>query len=344
MKDKMKDIVVRSEREYRVSFTDSWKIELSRLCENRNFVIITQAGLKDRVSKGMPGAKLIVTPEGEEQKTMLTFTKLLEEVAALNIDRQSLIIGIGGGATTDLAGFVAATYMRGIDWVAIPTSVAGMVDASVGGKTGINLKAGKNLAGAFHSPVEVIVDMNWLETLSPRDVKAGLAESAKCGFISDRKILELLLQGYEKNLAEIVQRSIQVKATVVSNDFKESFLREDLNYGHTLGHAIERVSGYSLRHGEAISIGMIFAAEISHIASGLSLESVKLHYEILGLLDLPLSYRIDAWLSLYNFMTMDKKRKSNGVRFVTLEAIGKTGRAELKLEDLEKIYLTKVGR
>ena len=340
----MREIMVRSEREYRVSFTDAWSNQLSKICESRNFVIITQAGLRDRVAAGMPDAKIILTPEGEEQKTVSTFSKLLQEVADLNLDRKSLIIGIGGGATTDLSGFVAATYMRGIDWVAIPTSIAGMVDASIGGKTGINLNAGKNLVGAFHSPIEVIVDMNWLETLSPRDVKAGLAESVKCGFILDKRILELFIEGYEKNLPEIVERSIQVKATVVSKDFKESFEREDLNYGHTLGHAIERDSDYSLRHGEAVSIGMIFAAEVSHIASKLPLESVKLHYEILGSLDLPTSYRIDAWTNLVGYMAMDKKRRSSAIRFVTLESIGRTGRAELDLGELERIYKVKVAR
>lgn len=340
----MREIMVRSEREYRVSFPDAWSNQLSKICESRNFVIITQAGLRDRVAAGMPDAKIIVTPEGEEQKTVSTFSKLLQEVADLNLDRKSLIIGIGGGATTDLSGFVAATYMRGIDWVAIPTSIAGMVDASIGGKTGINLNAGKNLVGAFHSPIEVIVDMNWLETLSPRDVKAGLAESVKCGFILDKRILELFIEGYEKNLPEIVERSIQVKATVVSKDFKESFEREDLNYGHTLGHAIERDSDYSLRHGEAVSIGMIFAAEVSHIASKLPLESVKLHYEILGSLDLPTSYRVDAWTNLVDYMAMDKKRRSSAIRFVTLESIGRTGRAELDLGELERIYRVKVAR
>lgn len=340
----MKEIIVRSEHEYRVSFTDTWRNQLSAICESRNSVIITQAGLRDRVAAGMPDAKIIVTPDGEEQKTISTFSRLLQEVADFNLDRQSLIIGIGGGATTDLAGFVAATYMRGIDWVAIPTSVAGMVDASVGGKTGINLSAGKNLVGAFHSPIEVIVDMNWLDTLAPRDVKAGLAESVKCGFISDKRILELFLEGYKKNLAEIVHRSIQVKARVVSKDFRESFEREDLNYGHTLGHAIERHSGYSLRHGEAISIGMIFAAEVSHIASKLPLESVKLHYEILRSLDLPISYEVDAWSNLFSVMTMDKKRRSSAIRFVTLEGIGRTGRAELDFSELERIYKAKVAR
>lgn len=340
----MSEILVSSEREYRVTFVEAWQTQLSTICEGRNFVIITQAGLRDRVESGMPDAKIIVTPDGEEQKTFSTFSKMLEEVANLNLDRQSLIIGIGGGATTDLAGFIAATYMRGIDWVAIPTSIAGMVDASVGGKTGINLNAGKNLVGAFHSPIEVIVDLKWLETLSPRDVRAGLAESVKCGFIADKKILELFLAGYERNLPEIVERSIKVKANVVSRDFKESFHREDLNYGHTLGHAIERDSAYSLRHGEAVSIGMIFAAEISHITSKLPLELVHLHYEILRMLDLPISYETNAWPNLFDFMAMDKKRRSRAIRFVTLEGIGRTGRAEMEFSELEEIFKAKVGR
>ena len=277
----MKEIVLRAEREYSVSFTETWREQLLSRVADRAFAVITQRELKDVVAAELPGALIIVTASGEEQKTVSSYSSVMEEIAALNLNRESLIVGIGGGATTDFAGFLAATYMRGIDWIAIPTSIAAMVDASIGGKTGINLAAGKNLAGAFHSPIEVIIDLNWLQTLSERDKRAGLAEAVKCGFISDKRILDLFQGGYVKNLPEIIHRSIQVKASIVSRDFKESYEREVLNYGHTLGHAIERDSNYQLRHGESISIGMIYAAELSQTFEGLDSAVVQLHYEIL---------------------------------------------------------------
>jgi 3-dehydroquinate synthase len=340
----MKPILVSAERDYGITFTDSWSRELKSLIGDRHFVIITQAQLRDRVEATFSEDSIIVTADGEEQKSLSTFTTLLEELALRALSRNSLIIGIGGGATTDLAGFLAATYMRGIDWMAIPTSSAGMVDAAIGGKTGINLPTGKNLAGAFHSPAQVIVDLGWLATLPNRELRAGLAESVKCGFISDSKILELFQDGFEKNLAEIIYRSVAVKAGVVSRDFRESFEREVLNYGHTLGHAVERDSNYTLSHGEAVSIGMVFAAEVSHVASGLSRDVVDLHYTILNQLNLPRSYKKDSWNNLMNLMGRDKKRRGQSIRFVSLKSIGKTDRVEVEAARLKEIYEASVGR
>lgn len=340
----MKEIVLRAEREYSVSFTETWREQLLSRVADRAFAVITQRELKDVVAAELPGALIIVTASGEEQKTVSSYSSVMEEIAALNLNRESLIVGIGGGATTDFAGFLAATYMRGIDWIAIPTSIAAMVDASIGGKTGINLAAGKNLAGAFHSPIEVIIDLNWLQTLSERDKRAGLAEAVKCGFISDKRILDLFQGGYVKNLPEIIHRSIQVKASIVSRDFKESYEREVLNYGHTLGHAIERDSNYQLRHGESISIGMIYAAELSQTFEGLDSAVVQLHYEILDSLNLPTSYKEASWPNLLDYMNKDKKRRAGAIRFVTLKEIGKTDRRVLAADDLEAIYKKKVGR
>lgn len=161
----MKTIEVSAERKYQITFTDSWSTKLKSLIGERRFVVLTQSSLRDRVVAAFSEDSIIVAAEGEQQKSLANFTTLLEELAHLGLDRNSLIIGIGGGATTDLAGFLAATYMRGIDWVAVPTSIAGMVDAAIGGKTGVNLSSGKNLVGAFHSPVEVIIDLDWLRTL-----------------------------------------------------------------------------------------------------------------------------------------------------------------------------------
>lgn len=340
----MKAIEVSAERKYQITFTDSWSTKLKSLIGERRFVVLTQSSLRDRVVAAFSEDSVIVTAEGEQQKSLANFTTLLEELAHLGLDRNSLIIGIGGGATTDLAGFLAATYMRGIDWVAVPTSIAGMVDAAIGGKTGVNLSSGKNLVGAFHSPVEVIIDLDWLRTLPSRQLRAGLAESVKCGFISDSRILELFQDGYERNLAEIIHRSVAVKASVVTKDFRESYEREVLNYGHTLGHAIEQDSNYQLAHGEAVSIGMVFAAEISNITSGLSRDLVDLHYEILKGLNLPCSYKKDSWENLISLMGRDKKRRGQSIRFVSLLKVGKTDRIEVESAKLKEIYEATVGR
>ena len=340
----MKPINISAEREYQVLFTESWSEQVRPLVGARRFVILTQASLRDRVVDAFPEDSIIVTADGEEQKSLTSFTTLLEEFANRGLDRNSLIIGIGGGATTDLAGFLASTYMRGIDWVAVPSSIAGMVDAAIGGKTGVNLSSGKNLAGAFYSPIQVIIDLDWLSTLPSREVRAGLAESVKCGFISDLKILELFQDGHEKNLAEIVHRSVAVKADVVSKDFRESFQREILNYGHTLGHAVERDSRYQLRHGEAVSIGMVFAAELSHRVCGLSRDVLDLHYQILERLNLPCNYKRDSWENLLDLMRRDKKRRGNSIRFVSLTGIGKTDRVEMEAAELKDIYEATVGR
>lgn len=340
----MKPIKVSAEREYQVLFTDSWSEQIRSLIGARRFIILTQASLRDRVVDVFPEDSIIVTADGEEQKSLTSFTTLLEDFANRGLDRNSLIIGVGGGATTDLAGFLAATYMRGIDWVAVPTSIAGMVDAAIGGKTGVNLSSGKNLAGAFFSPIQVIVDLDWLSTLPTREIRAGLAESVKCGFISDLRILELFQDGYEKNLADIIHRSVAVKAGVVSKDFRESFEREILNYGHTLGHAVEQDSSYQLRHGEAVSIGMVFAAELSLRESGLSRDLVDLHYQILESLNLPCTYKRDSWNNLFELMSRDKKRRGSSIRFVSLTGIGQTDRLEVEATKLKEIYEATVGR
>ena len=242
--------------------------------------------------------------------------------AAEGIARADAIIGIGGGATTDLAGFAASSWLRGISWYAIPTSLAGMVDAAVGGKTGINARSGKNLIGSFYSPTEVLIDLAFLNTLPKRDLSAGMAEVLKCGFIADYRILNLA-QDDDLDYQQLITRAIKVKADVVSKDFKESKLREILNYGHTLGHAIEKNSGYKLRHGEAVSIGMVFAAELSKKLAGLSDDAVLLHRELLRNFDLPISYPINKFKPLLALLANDKKVRNSKLRFIGISKIGK---------------------
>ncbi|NDC51725.1 MAG: 3-dehydroquinate synthase [Actinobacteria bacterium] len=337
----MNTISVAAERTYNVTLDCSWEAQLPH---QRELVFLVPESLRNIAGDSLKDFDLIFLPDGENQKTITNYAGVLEELAKRNLGRDGVLVGLGGGATTDLTGFVAATYLRGIDWIAVPTTVAGMVDAAIGGKTGINLQAGKNLAGAFHSPISVLIDYTWLKTLPQRDINAGLAEAVKCGFIADPTILELFQSNVEANIKQIVSRAVSVKANVVSQDFKESFHREILNYGHTLGHAIEWDSGYELRHGEAISIGMVYAAALSAKYSNLPGDVVTLHQEILQSLELPITYSSGAWSRLYETMLVDKKARNNQIRFVLLESIGSCRRGEgISEEELRKIYLEMIG-
>ncbi len=244
--------------------------------------------------------------------------------------RTDAIVGVGGGATTDLAGFAAATWLRGVRVVHIPTTLLGMVDAAVGGKTGINTAEGKNLVGAFHPPAGVLCDLTALETLPRNEYVAGLAEVVKCGFIADPVILELIesdLEGAKTptgpHTHELIRRAVQVKADVVSADLKESGLREILNYGHTLGHAIERNERYQWRHGAAVSVGMVFAAELGRLAGRLDEKTAQRHRDVLGALGLPLSYDAQAWPKLLETMRIDKKSRADRLRFIVLQGLAK---------------------
>ena len=210
-----------------------------------------------------------------------------------------------------------------------------MVDAAVGGKTGINSDYGKNLIGAFHSPIKVIVDMAWLDTLSDRDFAAGLAEVVKCGFIADGQILTMVegltldqIRSSKELTQELIERAVQVKADVVSGDFRESFNREILNYGHTFGHAVEIHSQYSLRHGECVSIGMAFIAHLSFESGLISQELLERHLSVLRGLELPVQYTQGEWPELFSAMKLDKKSRGNNLRFVVITEIGKTQRLE----------------
>jgi 3-dehydroquinate synthase len=244
--------------------------------------------------------------------------------------RTDMIIGFGGGAITDLAGFVAATWLRGVGIIQIPTTVLAMVDAAIGGKTGVNTAEGKNLVGVFHSPKGVLVDLETLATLARNELVAGFAEIIKCGFISDTQILDLVEENIKdatdsssELFLELVIRAIKVKALVVTEDFREQGLRETLNYGHTLGHAIELAERYKWRHGAAVSIGMVFAAELARLNGRLSMAEVQRHRDILLSLGLPVSYPADKWPQLLANMRIDKKARGGNLRFIVLDEIGK---------------------
>ena len=335
----MRSINVKSDRNYQIVVGANGLESIKEICKEHSKVLLIAPSSLIKLFKLKDGKNLTIfsTPDGESQKTVATLDRIWKKCAAIGLSRQDAIVGFGGGATTDLAGFVAATWLRGITWYAIPTSLAGMVDASVGGKTGINSSAGKNLIGSFYSPARVLIDPTFLEKLSKRDLSAGMAEVIKCGFIADYRILNLVQEDV-LDYSQLIYRATKVKSKVVSKDFKESKLREILNYGHTLGHAIEKDSKYKLRHGEAVSIGMVFASELSRELAGLSEDAVQLHRELLQNFNLPISYPRSRWKNLSTLLLMDKKVKQSKVRFIGISKIGKP----VWLEDVSSNLLTKV--
>ncbi|HWH00455.1 MAG TPA: 3-dehydroquinate synthase [Pilimelia sp.] len=283
---------------------------------------------------GAAGARplLVEVPDAEAGKSADVAAGCWERLGAAGFTRSDAVVGVGGGAVTDLAGFVAATWLRGVRWVPVSTSLLGMVDAAVGGKTGINTAAGKNLVGAFHPPAAVLCDLATLDSLPAADLVAGLAEVVKCGFIADPAILDLVeadpaaaADPTSPRLRELVERSVRVKAEVVSADLRESGRREILNYGHTLGHAIEKVEGYTWRHGHAVSVGLVYAAALGRLAGRLDAATARRHAAVLELLGLPVRYRADAWPAVHEAMRVDKKARGATLRFVVLDGLARPG-------------------
>ena len=275
---------------------------------------------------------LITVPAGETAKSLKVVTTCYDRLAEHRLERKSLLIALGGGVVGDLAGFVAATYLRGIDFVQIPTTLLAQVDSSVGGKVGVNIKAGKNLVGAFWQPRFVLCDLDTLETLPARELRAGLAEIIKYGIIHDvelfkrlEQVMPTLLQRDPDTLSSVVARCCQIKAGVVGQDETESGLRAILNFGHTLGHALEAVSGYGrLLHGEAIAIGQVFAARLSAELLGFPQRDVE---RIAGLFEkagLRTHIRLNPAQreKLFVAMRHDKKVGEGAVKFVLVNKIG----------------------
>ena len=298
-------------------------------------------------SAGKHAVELTV-PEGEQAKALAAAEQLWDQLAAASIDRRDAIVAVGGGATTDVAGFVAATWLRGVRVIHVPTTLLGMVDAAIGGKTGINTSAGKNLVGAFHPPAGVIVDLDTLASLPAREWVNGMAEVVKAGFIADPAILELIdadLGAARRpdgvHARELVERSIAMKAAVVSADLREAGRREWLNYGHTLAHAIERVEDFRIPHGHAVSIGLVYAAALSRLSRGLDDDVVDRHRAILDGIGLPTTYRLDAWRQLHDAMRHDKKARAGRLRFVLLDELAQPVSVDAP-EDalLEEAYAT----
>jgi len=317
--------------------------ELTDLLEGRHKVAIlhqpvlaqTAEAIREALSDKGIDAHRIEIPDAEAGKDLPVVGFIWEVLGRIGVGRKDAIVSLGGGAATDVAGFAAATWLRGVDIVHVPTTLLGMVDAAVGGKTGINTDAGKNLVGAFHQPAAVLVDLATLETLPRNEIVAGMAEIVKAGFIADPIILDLIEADPEAAidptgdvLPELIRRAVAVKAEVVAADEKESQLREMLNYGHTLAHAIERRERYQWRHGAAVSVGLVFAAELGRLAGRLDDATADRHRSILTALGLPVGYDSDALPQLLEYMAGDKKTRSGVLRFVVLDGLARPGRLE----------------
>ncbi len=278
-------------------------------------------------------AVLLTVPAGETAKSLKSVQACYDRLAAHRLERNSFIVALGGGVVGDLAGFVAATYLRGVPFVQVPTTLLAQVDSSVGGKVGVNLAAGKNLVGAFHQPRFVLCDLDTLNTLPEREFRAGLAEVIKYGIIHDAKLfarlerdLPKILQREPKTLAAVIARCCEIKAEVVGQDETEGGLRAILNFGHTIGHAIENISGYgTFLHGEAISIGQMAAAELSASVLGLTGREVERIRNLFQRAGLPTQMKLNPAVrkKLFAAMSRDKKVSGGEVKFVLAERIGK---------------------
>lgn len=306
------------------------------------------AGQAGELADGLEACvTLISVPDGEPAKTPAVLADCWAALAAAGFTRSDMIVGFGGGSATDLAGFVAASWLRGVRYVSLPTTVLAMVDAAVGGKTGINLDAGKNLVGAFYEPDGVLCDLDFLASLPAAEVSSGMAEVLKAGFISDPEILAefeadpaAALTAASDLQSRLVRRAVAVKAKVVADDLREetssggSIGRELLNYGHTLAHAIEKVEDFGWRHGEAVSVGMVFAAELAHRSGLIDDDLLARHRTVLALAGLPITYASRPWADLRSAMSLDKKTRGHSLRFVVLTGLA---RAQILVEPDEDL-------
>lgn len=335
----LRQIPVEAERPYTVTVGSGALAGLpGAVGDAAKVAVIVPEALRERARTAMEAVAgdvvEIVVPTGEAAKTPLVLAECWGALADAGFTRSDAVVGFGGGATTDLAGFVASSWLRGVRYVSVPTTVLAMVDAAVGGKTGIDLPQGKNLVGAFWEPAAVLADPDVLATLPTDEIRGGLAEALKHGFIADPRTLELIesdpaaaVDASSPVLAELIERSIAIKAAVVSADLREATSsgkqvgRELLNYGHTLGHAIERREAYRWNHGVCVAIGMNFAATLSRNLGHLSEADVALHRRLIAALGLPATYEGGAWDELRATMALDKKARGASVRFVLLDAL-----------------------
>lgn len=334
-------------KEYPIYFSDGFE-DLAAVCEETGLskgkaFIITDSNVgkmyleevEAQLKKHFADVESIVFEAGERNKNIYTMSELYSGLLSKRAERKSVVFALGGGVCGDMAGFAAATYLRGIKFVQIPTSLLAQVDSSVGGKVGIDFKHGKNMIGAFYQPEYVYINVSTLKTLSEREFKAGIAEVIKYGPIYSPAFYDYVWENKEaikalepEYLKEIIKKSCEIKADVVSKDEKESGLREILNFGHTIGHAVESVMDFKLLHGECVAIGMSAAMEISVKRRYISCFEAEAFRELLKFFDLELTVEGTDVDKVYCQMFMDKKVKNNRISFVLIKKFGETIRTE----------------
>ena len=322
--------------------------KLPTLTFNRKVAIVTNTTVSDLHLETLlskitaPEVHVITLEDGEEYKTLETVETILEELFIQKLDRKSLLIALGGGVIGDMTGFVASVYLRGIGFIQVPTTVLAQVDASVGGKTGVNNKYGKNLIGSFYQPEAVYIDIDFLETLPKREFSSGVAEIIKMGVMFDKSFLDFLATcdlSKKEDLEKAIERSLELKAEVINLDEKESGIRAVLNYGHTFGHVIENETNYTgYLHGEAVSIGIMMANALSVELGLMTQDEMDEVTKVLLKYDLPTDYTIENVDSFYDKFFLDKKAANNKIKFILAKGIGE----HLLRDDIESSLLKKI--
>lgn len=304
------------------------------LVSDSNVAPLHAAEIAGRLKENGACVSEAVVPAGEQSKSLACAEELYGEAINAGLDRKSFIVALGGGMVGDLAGFVAATFLRGVRLIHVPTTLLAMVDSSVGGKTAVNLPSGKNLVGVFHQPVEVAIDLSTLDTLPEREYLSGLAEVVKYGVIRDESFfssveerIDQLLNRDEETLQSVITRCCELKAEIVAMDEREAGVRAFLNFGHTCGHALEQVAGYGeWLHGEAVSLGMVYAAWVSAMQCGFPVESAERLSRLLERLGLPAGFKektaAPEWADIRSAMSTDKKTRGQVPMFVLAEQLG----------------------
>jgi len=315
--------------------------DLAELCGSRKTLVITDTNVHRFHGSRFPEAPLVVIEPGEDSKDLHTVRTIYERCVELELDRGALVVGIGGGVVCDIAGFVGATYLRGVDFGFVATSLLAQVDASVGGKNGVNLNSYKNLVGTFAQPEFVVLDHELLKTLPDIELRSGLAEVVKAAAIADATLFEFLerhqadlLAADQTAIAAATKGAVEVKADIVMKDERESNLRRLLNFGHTFGHAVERTSG--LTHGEAVSVGMVVAARLSQTRGLITANDVDRIEAILDGLGLPIRIAAEGDAA-FDAMRKDKKREGDSIYFVLLEKIGGATITPIGLDELKGV-------
>ena len=312
---------------------------LKKYLPDRKIIVITDTNLNRLYGNRFSQFPVIVVEAGEKTKTLETLSFIISRLIELGADRHSFLVGIGGGVVCDITGFVASVFMRGIDFGFVSTSLLSQVDASVGGKNGVNFLSYKNIIGTFNQPQFVICDTEMLQTLPPEEIRSGFGEIIKHALIADEELFAEIVDNQQNVLTfnqsfftDLVYRNVQIKATIVNRDEKESGERKKLNFGHTLGHAIEKHS--DLLHGEAISIGMMFSAHLSAKKGYISQQDVEKIKMLLNNLGLPTSTNIDR-KKLADAITKDKKRNSDFIDFVMIKKIGEAIVERISIDELK---------